>query len=369
MVPTIEGMQNSSGFVGTDKPSQTAESCRRLECGCRFMPNVSMKRLTRTIENESDPRAKLRLLACRERKKGHSIRKIARYLGIAYSTARDWLVRIRDRGLKGRFNRKRKGRSSKLPRSLLKAVRKWLRRQPKEYGFESGSWQLNLILEMIRREFGIDCKIRTLRRKLRKIRFSYRKDRPVPHKSASRKGREAFKKRAGERARELGREGYAVFVEDEATVLMSQKPGYGWRPTGGRDAVQTGFSKRSVKLFGIMGKDELHVRMAEATNSETFKEFMEGIRKSHPKFYMVLDNVSYHKSQTINRYVEGTGGDIELEFLPPYTPQLNPIETVWRDLKKRLAGRYFRSIEELKTAITVILEKEMNHRLKGYLVE
>ena len=133
--------------------------------------------------------------------------------------ARDWLVRIRDRGLKGRFNRKRKGRSSKLPRSLLKAVRKWLRRQPKEYGFESGSWQLNLILEMIRREFGIDCKIRTLRRRLRKIRFSYRKDRPVPHKSASRKGREAFKKKARERAGEPGGEGHAVFVEDEATVL------------------------------------------------------------------------------------------------------------------------------------------------------
>ena len=84
---------------------------------------------------------------------------------------------------------------------------------------------------------------------------------------------------------------------------------------------------------------------------------------------MVLDNASYHKSQTINRYVEGTGGDIELEFLPPYTPQLNPIETVWRDLKKRLAGRYFRYMDELKHAITTILEKEMSHRLKGYLVE
>ena len=69
----------------------------------------------------------------------------------------------------------------------------------------------------------------------------------------------------------------------------------------------------------------------------------------------------------MNSY-EGTGGDIEREFLPPYTLQLNQIENVWRDLKKRLADRYFRSIEELKTAITVILEKEMNHRLKGYLV-
>ena len=67
-------------------------------------------------------------------------------------------------------------------------------------------------------------------------------------------------------------------------------------------------------------------------------------------------------------YVEGANGAIDLEFLPPYTPQLNQIENVWRDLKRRLAGRYFRSTDELKKAITVILGREMNHRLKGYLV-
>ncbi len=63
--------------------------------------------------------------------------------------------------------------------------------------------------------------------------------------------------------------------------------------------------------------------------------------------------------------MEGAGGAIEREFLPPYTPQLNQIENVWRDLKKRLAGRYFKSIEELKTVITGILEK-MDNRLTGY---
>ena len=56
------------------------------------------------------------------------------------------------------------------------------------------------------------------------------------------------------------------------------------------------------------------------------------------------------------------------EFLPPYTPQLNPIETAWRDLKRRLAGRHFRSTDELKRAITTIVECEMGNRLKGYLV-
>ena len=76
----------------------------------------------------------------------------------------------------------------------------------------------------------------------------------------------------------------------------------------------------------------------------------------------------YHKSKVVREYVESAGGDVELEFLPPYTPQLNPVEIVWRDLKKRLAGRFFRSLDELKAAITAILEREMGNRLKGYLV-
>ena len=83
---------------------------------------------------------------------------------------------------------------------------------------------------------------------------------------------------------------------------------------------------------------------------------------------MALDNASYHKSKAVREYVESTEGDVELEFLPPYTPQLNPVAAVWRDLKRRLAGRFFRSAGELKAAITAIVEREMGNRLKGCLV-
>ena len=372
MMAATEEKHSGDGFGSPERaglPAKPGAGQKELEIGYRFMPNVSMKRLTKANAEEKNPLAKLRLLACLFRKRCHSIRKIGKKMVMPYSTVRDWLVRMQERGMRARFNRRHRGRKCKLPGSLFRTVRKWLNREPKEYGFESGSWQLNLIPEMIRGEFGIDCRMRTLRRKLRRIKFSYRKDRPVPHKTASRKEQEAFKMKAGERARELGREGYAVFVEDEAAAGMSQRPGYGWRRAGGRDTVRTGFSKKSVKLFGIVGREEPYVRMANSTNSETFKEFMEDARKSHPKFYMVLDNASCHHSHTVNEYVEGSGGDIKREFLPPYTPQLNQIENVWRDLKKRLAGRYFRSVEELKTAITAILEKEMGHRLKGRLVE
>ena len=162
--------------------------------------------------------------------------------------------------------------------------------------------------------------------------------------------------------------GRAVFAEDEAAAQRSQNPAYGWRPTGGREQTRASFSRESVRIFGAMSQDDLRIRIVNSTNSETFLQFLEEIRRDCGPFYMVLDNASYHKSKSVREYVDSTGDDVDLEFLPPYTPQLNPVETVWSDLKRRLAGRFFRSLEELKAAITAILEREMGNRLKGYLV-
>ena len=293
-----------------------------------------------------------------------SIRRLARDLKTAYSTIRDWLLRMRDRGLKGRFNARPKGRRAGLPLQIIRTVRRRLKRSPKKCGFETGSWQMDMVIEMIRKEFGVTVRARTLRR----IGFSWRKDRYVPYKSVSKERQEEFKREVGERAAQRRADGMAVFAEDEAAVQRSQNPAYGWRPTGGREQVRASFSRESVRIFGAMSQDELRIKIVESTNSETFREFLEEIRRDRPRLFMVLDNASYHKSKAVREYVESTGGDVELEFLPPYTPQLNPVETVWRDLKKRLAGRFFRSLDELKVAITAILEREMGNRLKGYLV-
>ena len=332
------------------------------------MPGVSEKRLEKAARKEKDKCAKFRLLACLGRKRGHSIRRIARDLKTAYSTIRDWLLRMRDRGLKGRFNARPKGRRAKIPLQIIRTVRRRLKRSPKKCGFETGSWQMDMVTGMIRKEFGVTVRARTLRRWLRRIGFSWRKDRYIPYKSVSKERQEEFKREVGGRAAQRRADGMAVFAEDEAAVQRSQNPAYGWRPTGGREQVRASFSRESVRIFGAMSQDELRIKIVESTNSETFREFLEEIRRDRPRLFMVLDNASYHKSKAVREYVESTGGGVGLEFLPPYTPQLNPVETVWRDLKKRLAGRFFRSLDELKVAITAILEREMGNRLKGYLV-
>ena len=197
----------------------TRESgCARLESGTAFMPGVSEKRLEKAARREKDKCAKFRLLACLGRKKGHSIRRISKDLKTAYSTIRDWLLRMRDRGLKGRFNARPKGRRAKLPLQIIRTVRRRLKRSPKKRGFETGSWQMDMVIEMIRKEFGVTVRARTLRRWLRRIGFSWRKDRYVPYRSVSKERQEEFKREVGERASQRRADGMAVFAEDEAAI-------------------------------------------------------------------------------------------------------------------------------------------------------
>ena len=231
-----------------------------------------------------------------------------------------------------------------------------------------------MILELIERKFGTVCSLRTLRRILHKTHFSYRKSRPVPHNSASKEEQEKFKTDTDVLLEGLRKEEFAILAEDEGKMQTLPENGYGWRPTNGNDTVPTDFSKESVRMFCAVGDGRLHVWPADATNSETFVDVLKDLHRTYPRFALVLDNASYHKSRKVTEYVKSIGKDpkrgIRLIFLPPYTPQLNPTEIQLRGFKKRLAGRHFGSADELKGAIMAIVDSgEMKPvRLMSYLL-
>ena len=87
---------------------------------------------------EKDKCGKFRLLTCLGRKKGHSIRRMSKDLKTTYLTIHGWLLQMRDRGLKDRFNARPKERRAGLPLQIIRTVRRWLKRSPKKGGFETG---------------------------------------------------------------------------------------------------------------------------------------------------------------------------------------------------------------------------------------
>lgn len=83
----------------------------------------------------------------------------------------------------------------------------------------------------------------------------------------------------------------------------------------------------------------------------------------HIKF-VIHDGLPSHKSNIVKEYVKSTGGKLKLFLLPGYSPELNPDEWVWDNLKKKLGKRAHRSIEDLEGhAISVLKDMKENTEL------
>ena len=77
----------------------------------------------------------------------------------------------------------------------------------------------------------------------------------------------------------LAAAGHVVLYQDEMTLRLAAVCIWGWMPRGTSQTVKIGFSKKSIKVFGVLYRDRLHVMPAGAANSTTFKIFLEALRQ------------------------------------------------------------------------------------------
>ena len=78
---------------------------------------------------------------------------------------------------------------------------------------------------------------------------------------------------------------------------------------------------------------------SESCNLELFNNWVEHflVQELHPGQVVVMDNATFHKSQTTKQLIEGAG--CQVIFLPPYSPDLNPIEKFWANMKRWVKSR------------------------------
>jgi len=110
----------------------------------------------------------------------------------------------------------------------------------------------------------------------------------------------------------------------------------------------TGFLETNGDLFSLNSPH---------SKKEDFKVYLENLRlKYEPEIIIVaiLDNAKIHKAQIITDYC--SQNRIVLVYLPPYSPQLSPIEDLWRLLKKELANRVLKTLQYLYESTEKILK-------------
>lgn len=126
---------------------------------------------------------------------------------------------------------------------------------------------------------------------------------------------------------------------------------------------QTGFGSVNCKT------GQITVSFADRGNQHTFKKHLKKVLRDYPlapKIIVVLDNVRYHHAKKLSRWLATTR--IELVFLPPYSPDLNPVERVWWYMRKKIThNRYLESLKERKAAFWRMFSHFLkpNQELKG----
>jgi len=118
-------------------------------------------------------------------------------------------------------------------------------------------------------------------------------------------------------------------------------------------------TRRSIGYFGAVRLRDgkfVYQRESEKFNAQTFWAFLKKLRKasSHSgnKVVVISDNARYHHAKLHKKYREKCADRFTLHFLPPYSPDLNPIERVWK-LTRRCCTHnvYFPSVDSISNAV------------------
>lgn len=137
---------------------------------------------------------------------------------------------------------------------------------------------------------------------------------------------------------------------DEARFGTHSKLGHGWFPTGIRSRVNVKLGFENFYIYGAIEptSGEVFTLLLPSTNTEMMSIFLEKFAQKYPQeeIILVMDGASWHKSKKLH-----IPKNIKIIFLPPYCPELNPVERVWLYLKKAvLRNKIYRSLDHLKDA-------------------
>jgi transposase len=132
-----------------------------------------------------------------------------------------------------------------------------------------------------------------------------------------------------------------------------------WFLAGSQPEIKSPVDRYKVSIFGAMGSNGQFITFENETfDAETFRLFLEklllkavtGQKKDgkKKKILLVLDNARYHHAKILQPWLEEVSALLELFFLPPYSPDLNPIEMLWKKTRRNVThNRFFSSIQEL----------------------
>jgi transposase len=276
---------------------------------------------------------------------GHSPEIVAQTMGIARATMYGWLARYRDGGWGSLDARKRGGRPPKLDGPAMQWVfRTVTMKNPLQMKFTYALWTAKMVGKVIYDRFGVKLSKASVCRLLTQLGLT--PQRPI-WRAYQQKPEEVQRwlKKEYPRIQSLARtEKAQIFFGDEAGVRSDHHAGTTWAVQGKTPIVSSTGARFGLNMISaVSAQGEFRFMVVRGRMGATrFVEFIKRlVHGSDRKIFLIVDGHPAHRARKVTKFIETKPlqDRFRLFFLPPYSPELNPDERVWNDLKNNAVGR------------------------------
>lgn len=167
--------------------------------------------------------------------------------------------------------------------------------------------------------------------------------------------------------------GYELVSIDEASFQLKTNYKRIWFPKGEKPKRAFFWSNKKLIVFGALtSSSKFYYEFYDSQNSLMFRHFLRSLfawLKPNKKYVLILDNAGFHKTDCVKSLLEEYDDWIVVEHIPPYSPELNPIETCWKVTKHAVTkSQYFKTIEAMQEALEEFWSKHIfTQRFMRYL--
>jgi transposase len=303
----------------------------------------------------------IRISAVRRVEAGESPEAVVAGLGMNRRTIYRWLAAYHYSGEEGLQAKPLVGAPMKISAKQMAKLSKIIgEKNPLQLKFEYALWTLAMIRQLILKQFDLRLSEVSVGRLMKRLGFSpqrplYRAWQQDPALVENWRDKEFPKI-----TRRAKREGAVIFFADEAGIRSDHHAGTSWAPVGQTPVVQATGARFSLNMLSAVNVQG-HFRFMTvdgSVNASVFREFLKRlIAGMTRKIFLVVDGHPMHKAKLVQRFIQEHSDAIELFFLPPYAPQLNPDELAWAHIKARVAKATVQTKQELKRSVERVMHR------------
>lgn len=275
--------------------------------------------------------------------KGWRVDAVVEALLLEDDAIRRYFKRYESEGVSGLLRTHYEGKSSYLTEYELRLLEEHLK--------ENLYARVSEIIAYVEEAFDVSYTESGMRLILKQLDFVYKKPEKIPFK-VDEKEQRRFIRHYRKLKKKLGREDGLYFM-DATHPEHTPIPAYGWIKRGETKVVPSNPRPYRLNINGAINVKtlEMVVRVEPKINKESTLEFLSALRKQQPKgwIYLICDNAGYYRAPDVQVYAKALA--IKLTYLPPYTPNLNLIERVWKFFKKKvLYNKHYREFSDMRDA-------------------